>query len=244
MSDPSPDVVSPLPARRYRLRASRTPEARLRIIDLALDAELADWQGAIAERLLDCGLLPASLSAGGECFGCKNLIQRLALLAASDSLMKTDRFDDAVVELRPSADTGPGSCRLEQRLRALNLRLNSDAHSIARLLFRYAGRHLSTDDVTDLLGLRNAPVTRKRVNAVLNELVDKQVVQQLPVYGGPTFYDVDTRPHLHIYDRDSNTLRDADVHGIVDAESIATVFFGADATVTVLPGAANDTPRP
>lgn len=227
------DDISPHPARRYRLRAQRVPVPRLRVVDLLQDADLADWHGHIAERLLDCGLLPASLAAGGDCYGCKNLIQRLALLAASESMVtlpSADETDRAV----------PTPCSLTRRLRILNLRLSSDEHSIARLLFGHVDRHLSTGDVACLLGLRNAPVTDRRVEAILQALVEKQVIQRLPVHDGPTFYDIDTRPHLHIYDRDSNTLRDADVHGIVESESIAALFVDAKMTVSLHTDAAND----
>ncbi len=224
---------SPDPARRYRLQARRVPTARLRVTDLSLGTDLADWRGPVAHRLLDCDLLPASLKAGSDCYGCKSLIQRLALLAARHSMIRP-----AVARTRLADRRRP--CALARRLRNLHLRLTSDEHSVASLLYGLAGKHLSTDDVTCLLGLRNAPVTERRVDTILRALANKQVVQRLPVRGGPTFYDVDTRPHLHIYDRDSNTLRDADVHGIVEAKSAAAWCLNADATITIEIDAANE----
>ncbi len=232
-----PNATSHQPARRYRLRAECAPFPRLRVVDISLGTELADWRGAVAESLLGCGLLPASLRAGVECYACKNLIQRLAMLAAAESMkpQADTRHQEPARPTPAQRDKDQRFSPLEHRLRRLDTRLTGEQRTVAELLFRHVGEHLSLCDVTCLLNLEDAPVSEERANAVLAELVDKRVIQRLPVSNGPTFYDVDTRPHLHVYDRQRNTLQDANVHGIVEARSSASVSFLSDASVAIQP---------
>ncbi len=203
-------------------------------MDISLGTELADWRGAVADRLLGCGLLPASLRTGVDCYACKNLIQRLAMLAASESMKS--RAPASREEPAPDSarrEIGYRFCPLEHRLRRLDVRLTREQRTVAELLFRHVGEHLSLSDVTCMLNLQGAPVSEERAKAMLSGLVDKQVIQRLPISKGPTFYDVDTRPHLHVYDRERNTLEDANVHGIVEARTTASVSFLADASVAI-----------
>ena len=229
-----PDSAPTSATRRYRLHATRTPTPGLRVIDTFRNAALADWRGAVAERLLSSDLLPASLSAGRDCYACKGLVQRLAMLAASEG-MKPSRHSVGCKqsETQPRRSVDYPFCPLEHRLRRLDVCLNREQRRVAELLFKHAGDHLSLSEVTCLLNLDHAPVTNDFVCVLLAELAEKQVIQILSISDGPTFYDVDTRPHLHIYDRASNTLKDACVHGVVEASAIPKASFLSDASVSI-----------
>lgn len=230
-----PDSTAPHQARRYRLKIERAPIPRLRVVDASDGTEFVHWQGAVARRLLSCGLLPATLAAGVECSVCKDLVKRLAMLAASEDIkaqtaLLCERKSTPVANQRQLRRR---FCPLERRLRRLDVRLTCEQHTIAELLFRHAGEHLTQDEVTCLLNLQDTPVTNERTVALLSELAAMRVIQALPVSDGPTFYDIDTRPHLHIYNRERNTLHDAAVHGIIETPATTRDAFDTDTTVTI-----------
>jgi Fe2+ or Zn2+ uptake regulation protein len=109
---------------------------------------------------------------------------------------------------------------LDRRLRRLGVNLTGSHRMVATVLFAHPGYHLSRTEVCCLLSLERMPFSREKVVRWLDDLVHWRVIQRIDVTGGHTFYDIDTRPQLHLFDPRTGTLRDGTVQGVVDIESL------------------------
>lgn len=79
---------------------------------------------------------------------------------------------------------------------------------VLALMYRQPGHHHTTDDVTCLLGLAGCVVRSNDVAACLEGLVAWRLLQRIEIDRDNVFYDIDTRPHVHLYCPISRTLRD------------------------------------
>ena len=95
---------------------------------------------------------------------------------------------------------------------------------IARLLFAKPGQHFSTQDVACLFLLEcpSLVFTEGRLAACLDELAYWGVIQRIEVDGENIFYDINTNPHLHVYNSRTRELRDANLQGILHVDSEAS----------------------
>ena len=168
----------------------------VRIFDLEQQQDLVTWQGAVARHLLVSGALPIG---GASRFGAsKSMVWHIVLAAAAFS---------ANEEL----ETPPP---LAERIGHLGIELTGSEARLARLLFEYPGQHLSRDDVICLCSLRY-PGTGHCVPALLDRLVDAGVIQKIEIDRKNVFFDLDTRPHVHVFNRSTLQLFDAPTQGVI-----------------------------
>lgn len=187
---------------RYQLYVSDAPgeAAAVRVHDSVLNRILLAWRGAVARRLIDSQLL-RFCARSASCHGCdKKLIRELAMTAASIAMSLEHRAD---VDL------------LSRRLRELDLRLPALHAHIANLLFAHPERHFAHEEIVCLLSLTRPSLCRRQVDECLDELVRMRVVQRVDVDGAGVFYDIDTRPHLHVYCERTRELFDAPGAGVL-----------------------------
>ncbi len=74
------------------------------------------------------------------------------------------------------------------------------------MLFDHPGRHLSDQQVTSLLQLQYPSIDGQCVASLLDDLVSWEVIQRVEVDAHRRFYDIDTRPHLHLYCAETDEL--------------------------------------
>ena len=187
---------------RYQLYVADNPgqNPSIRVYDSVLQRVLLTWNGAIAREILDAGFLPYCVRAAG-CHGCdKNLVKELTMSAAAISML---------------LDRGQQDCRLRRRLEDLDLRLPASHHRVAATLFAYPDRHLGHEELICLLTLRDPAVYRGRVERELDDLVAWNVIQRITVSQDKVFYDINTSPHLHVFDAACDELRDAPTDGVI-----------------------------
>lgn len=202
---------------RYQLYVSDQPgeAVAIRVYDGVLKRILLKWQGEIARQLLDSNILPLAARCDG-CRRCdKDLVHKLTLAAAA---------------IATALDIGRDSDALRQRLDRLQLSLSPFHMHIARLLFSCPEKHLAEDEVICLLTLQNPCVSRRRILLHLDELVRWKVIQKIVVAGDRAFYDINTRPHLHIYCRRTHELHDAPSDGVLQLSGAAAGPAQASAT--------------
>ncbi len=86
---------------------------------------------------------------------------------------------------------------------------------VAGILHAHPERHLSRNDVL-CLALLDAPnVSERQVLHCIDDLVRWRLVNRIEVDAEHVFYDIDTEPHLHVFDASTGELRDAPTVGIL-----------------------------
>jgi len=201
---------------RYRIELwSKSGHDRgLVVTDCQSGWRIFDWQGPVVHRLFEDGIVPRPAPGPIVLYRDKAFVQHLALAAASTriALYRAAIPERTGIARRPQPAlelTNP----LRARLTALGVAPGAAHRRIARLLFEYPGHHFSQDEVAEI------PVRRSNVNRWLDDLASWRVLQRIEAAPGRVFYDVDTRPHLHIFDETTGELRDAEVEGVIGAGS-------------------------
>lgn len=184
---------------RFRVLVSCQPgsETALHIYDRLDSCVLMKWRGEVARRLIYTAGLPESVRAGGSGTCSKTLLQQISLAATR-------------IELEMSRDHA-----LDARLLSLRDDVPPPHRRIAELLFGHPGKHLSEHDVVSMMLLQYPCIDRQSVPPLLDDLVAWGVVQRVEVDAHRRFYDIDTRPHLHVYCPETNELRDAPGSGVI-----------------------------
>ncbi|MDJ0917661.1 MAG: hypothetical protein QNJ05_07850 [Woeseiaceae bacterium] len=163
------------------------------------------WQGSIARRLLESAALPLAGMKNGRHNCDKPLMQRLAIAgaAATSSLADGRRRTD-----EPRTGSGLESEASQRKLAALH-------GCVVRLLEDFPNQHLAEEDIVCLMQFRMPCVSDVQVKTALDDLAAWQRIQRITVPGGSAHYDLDTRPHLHVYDARTRELRDAPASGVL-----------------------------
>ncbi len=81
--------------------------------------------------------------------------------------------------------------------------------TVGNLLFHQPGRHLDCGAVVELLRCGGVDAAPAAVSRALATLARHGLVQEIEVEPGRYFYDIDLRPHVHVYDPVRGTLEDA-----------------------------------
>ncbi len=216
---------------RYRLRVERLPRgsARIRVEDRATGDVLLEWGNSLARHLLQCGALPESALLSAD-FACdKSLIRHLTLTCAAaklalDQIAELESDEDrprSAPRLRPVNSTrelSPAE-RLVDRLDACGRRLPGPHLLVAKTLFERKGEHFSESDVVCLMSLECPSMRTSLVHTCLDELTAWNVIQRIVIDSENIFYDVDMRPHLHIFDPATRSLRDAPPTGVLSIKA-------------------------
>lgn len=212
---------------RYRITVAREHPICITATDCRTGARICGWRGEVAAQLLDCGLLPPARGTVASCEADKAFVQDLALAAASAQMALDSAAPAPATAARrreaptdtPMSLTGERWSRLEARLRRLDTTLVGPLRLVARLLFSHPGQHFSPADVCCLLAMRGLPVSSRDVGTWLDELAARCITQRIDVGSDRVFYDTDTRPHVHIYDQETEELHDATVQGVIRSGS-------------------------
>ncbi|MDJ0711704.1 MAG: hypothetical protein QNJ14_15040 [Woeseiaceae bacterium] len=168
----------------------------IRIFDRERRHDVVAWHGDTARYLLAAGALPDHYTA--RFLADKSVVWHLVLAAAAYAANE-------------KLDTPP---MLAERLDRLDLELTGAEARLARMLFEHPGQHLSLDDIVCLCSLRY-PATGHLVPGLLEQLARKGVIQKITVDRHTVFFDLDTRPHVHVFDRRTRELLDAPTQGVI-----------------------------
>lgn len=168
----------------------------IRIFDRERKQDVVTWRGDIARKLLAVGALPADRNS--RILADKSAVWHLVLAAAAYASNE-------------ESETPP---LLAERLERLGVELTGAETRLARLLFEYPEQHLSLDDIVCLFALRY-PATSHRVAELLERLARDGVVQKIIIDPDTVFFDLDTRPHVHVFDRRTRQLVDAPKQGVI-----------------------------
>lgn len=218
--------------KRYQMRVTNraTGIPVVRVYDGLRDCLLFEWRGAVVRHLIESKVLPRGASRHGHYACDKSFIWHL-ILAAAATKMALDQMDllgtgPSTYPLQrtyphpypPQAALANRHSRFEslaQRLKRVERCLVAPHQQIARLLFSYPGNHFSGEEVSCLMLLECPSLEVQRITAQLDDLARWQVIQRIEVDTDNVFYDIDTRPHLHLFDPGSRQLSDAPVQGIM-----------------------------
>lgn len=197
---------------RYRVilvkRAGRIPE--ITAIERRSGQIILAWRGRIAERILDMDALGLR-SRGDHGFDCdKPLLQRLAIAGAAAERQVAE-------DVRSASTTRGASVSREESMLAggSTIRWSSLHGAVLAVLEAFPKQHLAEEDVVCLIQLRLPCIPRRQVRAALADLAQWNQVQQITVPTGAVHYDLDTRPHLHVFDARTQQLRDAPPSGVL-----------------------------
>ena len=171
---------------------------------------ILQWQGAIAGRLLESTALPLASMKNGRHDCDKPLMQRLAMAGAAATSSLADGR-------RRKVESRTGSCTEHAVVTSESTtRRQAVLHGcVVRLLEDFPKQHLAEEDIVCLMQFRMPCVSGTQVKMALDDLAAWKRIQRITVQGGSAHYDLDTRPHLHIYDARTRELRDAPGSGVL-----------------------------
>ena len=164
---------------------------RVQIFDNHCMEALAGWKGAEGARLVNLDLLPERYRRPGF-YPCEKHLAWHLILGAATCLAG---LDDATM---PS---GGGKGALHRRL-----------HDV---LLNAPGVHMTAEDACQHLTLDGIFVHENQVAVCLDGLTECGLLQRIEVDADNVFYDVDTTPHLHVFDANTRELHDAPGHGLI-----------------------------
>lgn len=198
--------------RRYRMRVSNSMSdaPSVQIEDRKLGKTALEWRGPAARKLIDT--LPDT-SGDGIYPVHKSLMLKLALLGAAAAMQQRETNADG-----SRRDLVDAQLALAARLDELRIDIPAELRCVATQMFRYPGRHLCEDDVVGITTLCQPLMEEQRIRMVLDKLVADGVVQRIGV-NGMSFYDLDTTPHLHVFDPSTKELVDAPETGVLQLQA-------------------------
>ncbi len=231
-------------AARYHVIIAKPPgqDVILRVFDRARGCIFLDWQGVVVRHLFQSGALPTELSQTGYYACDKSFVWHL-ILAGTATQMALDQIGHVQSNLNSvlrkqlscSAATPIGNCQrknhlstsesLPDRHARLGVRLAGLHKLIARMLFAHPGQHLSAEDVRCLLLVEfpSLALSDHQISTCLADLARWRVIQRIEVDAENVFFDIDTTPHLHVFDPRTRELRDANAQGIVYANHESSI---------------------
>jgi len=80
---------------------------------------------------------------------------------------------------------------------------------ISETMVEHSSEHLTSVDVQSLLAIESHDLRLRQIENCLSDLVTWNLIQEIVVNTKSKFYDVDTRPHEHIFDPKSGRIHDA-----------------------------------
>lgn len=182
---------------RFRIDVSRA-DGTISVIDRWDRSLFMQWRGELASQLIRLGHL-ASIAPGRPPRYCSKIeVRHLALAAASISFALNQH-------------SAPGPSDFAQT--GINGSLTLQHRKITDTLRRRRPHHFSHDELVCLLSIEHPAMDTVQLESSLAELVEWEQVQRIEVSPERVFYDIDTTPHLHVFDRRTGTLRDAPAEG-------------------------------
>ena len=192
------------PRFRVVVEYGRHGPSSVEISDLRRRRRFARWEGNLADRILMSDAFPAAHRRSGV-FRCdKDSVQQLMLAAAATCMPAVDQ-EARLVDLN------------RRRLRRDRNGRSSLHNRILDILFSYPGQHFSEQDILCIMTLQFPCIGTRRVSGCLRDFVLWRLVQRIEVDEHNVFYDINTTPHLHVYDPDRRLLLDAPESGVVTA---------------------------
>ena len=203
--DRTPDTLLTA-ANRYRLHISDQPglPAEIRVFDRSLKRVFLKWRGKLARKILYSDSLANSRLSNGFHDCDKALVRSLVLAAARLSLLPRSS---------EQADV------LERRLRHLGYPIPALHRRVATFLFQHPGQHFEENEIVCALTSENMFCDAGPIKQALGELVQWDVIQRVEVDDDNVFYDIDTRPHVHVFDARTGVLSDVPESGVLKVVS-------------------------
>ena len=199
-------------AGRYRVSVEIRPghAPKISVTDKHSGRVLLNWRGDVAKKLLDLDAVRRR-AQHSRSFDCdKPLLKRLAIAGAAASRQVGVQHGEPkpalpqnVVRKCDAPDTQTTS------------RWSSLHGVLTGLLQEFQKQHLAEEDIVCLMQFRLPCIPRRQVREALSDLADWNHVQQITVPTGAVHYDLDTRPHLHVFDAATQQLRDAPESGVL-----------------------------
>lgn len=178
------------------------------INDLWRNRQVAAWDGYTADRLLESDAIPVAHRRGGIYSCNKETVRRMLLAAAAHCLPEVDA-DLRLVSLN------------RRRLRRHREGRSGLHNRVLDLLFGYPSQHFSEQDILCIMALECPSVSAQRVFRCLRDIVDWRLVQRITIDQHNVFFDINTTPHLHVFDPGRRVLLDAPSTGFVTAQAQA-----------------------
>ena len=86
----------------------------------------------------------------------------------------------------------------------------SPAHEVvAKVLLENPLHHHTAEDVSCLMAVEGRTIAEMEVEKELDDMAGSGIIQRITVDNDNVFYDINTRPHEHVFDPATRTLRDA-----------------------------------
>ena len=191
---------------RFQVHVSCEEPASIAISDLWRNRQVAAWRGKTADRILRSRAIPTASRRGGKYYCDKHSVRQLFIAAAALCLPEVDA-DLQLVYLN------------QHRIRRDRKGRYGLHDRILELLFAYPGHHFSEQDVLCITALQYPCVTSRHVSRCLRDIVDWRLVQRIEIDAANVFFDIDTTPHLHVFDPEKRVLLDAPSTGVVTASA-------------------------
>ena len=102
---------------------------------------------------------------------------------------------------------------LASKLQTSNILLTQQRLSIARLLFSKL-QHLSANQVLEQLSRNDNSPSQATVYNTLRLFLEKGLLSQVIMGPNKTFYDTNLSKHHHLYNTDTDTLKDVPINQI------------------------------
>ena len=102
---------------------------------------------------------------------------------------------------------------LASKLQTSNILLTQQRLSIARLLFSKL-QHLSANQVLEQLSCNDNSPSQATVYNTLRLFLEKGLLSQVIMGPNKTFYDTNLSKHHHLYNTDTDTLKDVPINQI------------------------------
>lgn len=199
-------------AGRYRVSLQIRPghAPGISVTDKHSGRVILHWRGRVARKLLELDTVKRR-ARHGRSFDCdKALLKRLAIAGATASRQVGVQHGEPKLAFRQNAtrkDNAPDA--------QISSRWSSLHRVLTGLLEEFPKQHLAEEDIVCLMQFRLPCIPRRQVREALSDLADWNHVQQITVPTGAVHYDLDTRPHLHVFDAATQELRDAPESGVL-----------------------------
>lgn len=96
-------------------------------------------------------------------------------------------------------------------LRSVGLRPTQQRLSLASLLFRGYGRHVTAESLYEEASANSIKVSLATVYNTLNQFKEAGLLRELVIDSGKSYFDTNVQPHHHTYDEQSGEIRDLDL---------------------------------
>lgn len=189
------------------------PTMSIQVLDRVSDSILIEWNGIVVLHLFESGVLPIGILSNGYHACDKSFVWHL-ILAGTAVKIGLDQNGTRNVGISGRSQS-PCSELLTQRLNNHGQHLSELHMLIAKVIFAHPDNHFCEIDILCLLLLEYTSFEEVSITSQLEDLALWNLVQRIEVDIDNVFFDINTTPHLHIFDPNTRLLRDAPQTGVI-----------------------------